>query len=82
LHADALTNDVCGQISCQQQLELEQQLDRITQQLKWPHYSHMLHLINILTKHQLATAMLHAYPFVPDAFSCELAAVTAPPLMW
>eukprot|EP00775_Hariotina_reticulata_P005479 gene5479-5714_t len=68
---DALAEVSLLQVACREQLELEQELDRITQQLKWPHFCHLLHLINILTKQQLATGMLHSYPYMPDAFSCE-----------
>jgi hypothetical protein len=63
--------DLLMHVGCKEQQQVEQEMDRITSQLKMQQYCLALHMHNVCSKKQIALHYLHCFPFVPEAFSCE-----------
>ncbi|WIA37114.1 hypothetical protein OEZ86_014080 [Tetradesmus obliquus] len=60
------------QVSSPEQRQLEVQLDATRQLIKLQHYCQVLQLVNTLSRRQLATLYVLAFPYMPDAFMlCE-----------
>jgi hypothetical protein len=63
--------DLLMHVGSKEQQQVEQEMDRITSQLKMQQYCLALHMHNVCSKKQIALHYLHCFPFVPEAFSCE-----------
>jgi hypothetical protein len=63
--------DLLMHVGSKEQQQIEQEMDRITAQLKMQQYCLALHLHNVCSKKQIALHYLHCFPFIPEAFSCE-----------
>uniref|UniRef100_A0A383VN90 Uncharacterized protein n=1 Tax=Tetradesmus obliquus TaxID=3088 RepID=A0A383VN90_TETOB len=61
--------DLLMHLGCKEQQQTEQEMDRITAQLKMQQYCLALHLHNVCSKKQIALHYLHCFPFIPEAFS-------------
>jgi hypothetical protein len=63
--------DLLMHVGSKEQQQVEQEMDRITSQLKMQQYCLALHMHNVCSKKQIALHYLHCFPLVPEAFSCE-----------
>eukprot|EP00775_Hariotina_reticulata_P008677 gene8677-8858_t len=71
--ADTATQrELLLQVYNKDQQQTEQQLDRLTRQIKLQYQCTLMVLINTLTRHQLALLFVQSYPFMPDPLAiCE-----------
>ncbi|KAF6251041.1 hypothetical protein COO60DRAFT_1629159 [Scenedesmus sp. NREL 46B-D3] len=63
--------DLLMHVGSREQQQIEQEMDRITSQLKMQQYCLALHMHNVCSKKQIALHYLHCFPFIPEAFSCQ-----------
>jgi hypothetical protein len=63
--------DLLMHVGSKEQQQIEQEMDRVTAQLKMQQYCLALHMHNVCSKKQIALHYLHCFPFIPEAFSCE-----------
>jgi hypothetical protein len=70
--ADAQRDLLLLQVNSGEQAALEQQLDRITSQLKMQQYCMHTYVLNIVSKEQMARKFVFCHPWFPESLSmCE-----------